>query len=49
MLGRKIYSDPAFLLQIDKEIYGNEHKSRIQQRNAELYDLYIESWIIKRM
>ena len=24
MLGRKIYSDPAFLLQIDKEIYGNE-------------------------
>jgi len=23
MLGRKIYSDPAFLLQIDKEIYGN--------------------------
>ena len=24
MLGRKIYSDPAFLLQIDKEIYGND-------------------------
>ena len=23
MLGRKIYSDPAFLLQIDKEVYGN--------------------------
>ena len=24
MLGRKIYSDPAFLLQIDKEIYDND-------------------------
>ena len=24
MLGRKIYSDPAFLLQIDKEVYGNK-------------------------
>ena len=24
MLGRKIYSDPAFLLKIDKEIYGND-------------------------
>ena len=24
MLGRKIYSDPAFLLEIDKEIYGND-------------------------
>tara|TARA_B000000532_G_C18604325_1_gene292667 strand:- start:102 stop:512 length:411 start_codon:yes stop_codon:yes gene_type:complete len=23
MLGRKIYSDPAFLLQVDKEVYGN--------------------------
>ena len=26
MLGRKIYSDPAFLLQIDKEIYHDENK-----------------------
>ena len=26
MLGRKIYSDPAFLLQIDKEIYLDENK-----------------------
>ena len=26
MLGRKIYSDPAFLLQIDKEIYHDEKK-----------------------
>ena len=25
MLGRKIYSDPAFLLQIDKEVYGNKN------------------------
>ena len=24
MLGRKIYSDPAFLLQIDKEIYDHD-------------------------
>tara|TARA_B100000401_G_C52771346_1_gene703380 strand:- start:356 stop:1342 length:987 start_codon:yes stop_codon:yes gene_type:complete len=24
MLGRKIYSDPAFLLQVDKEVYGNK-------------------------
>ena len=24
MLGRQIYSDPAFLLKIDKEIYGND-------------------------
>lgn len=24
MLGRKIYSDPAFLLQVDKEIYSND-------------------------